>query len=78
MPSMNLARGTIGGRADAFKVLKVRGSTTYSPGQILCKDEVDDLIHTLRWQIEVVEYKPNDYYVSLEKRIEALERRIGK
>lgn len=58
MKSMKLAHGLpLPANRDAYKVLIVKNSTVYKPGEILCKAEVDDLCQNGRWDITVIPYK---------------------
>lgn len=38
----------------AYKVITVKNSTVFSPGQVLCKAEVDDLCDGPRFDVTIV------------------------
>jgi hypothetical protein len=42
------------GSKDAYQVIIVKNSTLYSPGEVLNKDEVDDLCDGGRWEVVIV------------------------
>ena len=44
------------GRADSYKVLVVRNSTTYHPGEILSAAIVYDLCKDSTWDVTIVPY----------------------
>jgi hypothetical protein len=46
----------IRGSAD-YKVLVVKNSTTYNPGDMLQKAEVDNLCHSTSWDVTIVTLK---------------------
>ncbi len=56
--TMKVANGysTSLGKADGYKVLVVRNSVVYHPGDILCRAEVKELCDNPSWDITVVPY----------------------
>lgn len=40
-----------------YKVITVKNSTVYNPGQVLCKSEVDDLCNNSNWDVTIVGLK---------------------
>lgn len=62
MRTIKLAHGIITDMAKQktadYKVITVKNSTAYHPGQILCKNEVDDLCHNNNWDVTIVGYRP--------------------
>lgn len=58
MKSMKLAHGLpLPAKVTDYKVLIVKNSVTYKPGEILCKAEVEDLCRNSAWDITVIAYK---------------------
>ncbi len=43
---------------DKYKVLTVKNSVAFSPGEILCRDEVSDLCEHASWEVIVVSLNP--------------------
>jgi hypothetical protein len=41
-----------------YKVLTVKNSVAFSPGEILCRDEVNDLCDHANWEVIVVSLNP--------------------
>jgi hypothetical protein len=39
---------------DKYKVLTVKNSVAFNPGDVLCKTEVEDLCEHNRWEVIVV------------------------
>lgn len=46
------------GIQQAWHVLVVKNSTSFTPGDKLCKSEVDELCHNVRWDVTIVKYRP--------------------
>jgi hypothetical protein len=53
MRTIKLARG-VKNDVPYYKVLTVKNSTIYNPGDELCKREVDDLCGNARWDVTIV------------------------
>jgi hypothetical protein len=43
---------------DKYKVLTVKNSVAFNPGDVLCRAEVDDLCIDRRWDVTVVSLDP--------------------
>lgn len=41
-----------------YRVITVKNSTVYRPGEVLCKNEVDDLCRNNNWDVTIVGYRP--------------------
>lgn len=41
-----------------YKVLTVKNSTDYSPGDVLSRTQVDDLSRNARWDVTIVSLNP--------------------